>query len=71
MKQEYDFSKAERGKFYRPGTVAHIPIYLDPDVEQVLQSLADDTGQTVGVLVNSWLRSNLSIVQAVQSSPNP
>lgn len=71
MKQEYDFSKAERGKFYRPDAVAHIPIYLDPDVEQALQSLADDTGQTVGVLVNSWLRSNLSIVQAVHPSPNP
>jgi len=29
MKREYDFSKAEQGKFYRKGAVIQLPIYLD------------------------------------------
>jgi hypothetical protein len=31
MKEEYDFSKAERGKFYRPNVTLNIPIYLEPE----------------------------------------
>ncbi len=71
MKQEYDFSKAERGKFYHADVVLHVPIYLDPDVEKALQSIAAGTGQNVGVLVNNWLRSNLSIIQSAQPPLNP
>jgi len=37
MKEEYDFSNAERGRFYRPNTQLNIPIYLDPDIENWLQ----------------------------------
>jgi hypothetical protein len=29
MKSEYDFSKGERGKFYRPDVELNIPVYLD------------------------------------------
>ena len=36
MKKEYDFSKGERGKFYRPETELNIPIYLEPDVAKVV-----------------------------------
>ncbi len=70
MKQEYDFSKAERGKFYHSDAVLHVPIYLDPDVEKALQSIAAGTGQNVGVLVNHWLRNNLSIIQSAQPPLN-
>ena len=58
MKTNYDFSKGERGKFYRPDTVYHIPIYLDTDVEEAMQALAERTGQDVTTLINSWLRRN-------------
>ena len=71
MKSEYNFAKGERGKFYRPDAVLHIPIYLDPDVEEVIKLLAENTGQNVGKLVNDWLRNNIDIIQSVQPSPNP
>ena len=29
MKDEYDFSNAERGKFYQPGAQLNIPVYLE------------------------------------------
>jgi len=32
MKDEYDFSNAEQGKFYVPAEAIQIPIYLDDDV---------------------------------------
>ena len=34
MKKEYDFSKGERGKFYRPGTELNFPVYLEPDLRK-------------------------------------
>jgi hypothetical protein len=71
MKQNYDFSKGERGKFYRSDAVYHIPIYLDADVEEAMQVLAERTGQDISVLVNGWLRKNIDIVHSVQPSPNP
>ena len=33
MKKEYDFSKAEQGKFYRPIEELEIPIYLDKEIK--------------------------------------
>ena len=32
MKKEYDFSKGERGKFYRPDIQLNLPVYLEPDL---------------------------------------
>ena len=34
IKKEYDFSKGERGKFYRDDTRLNLPIYLEPDLRE-------------------------------------
>jgi hypothetical protein len=70
MKNEYDFSKGEQGKFYRPDAVLHIPIYLDPDVERAIQAMAESTGQNMSTLINDWLRNNIALIHSVQSAPN-
>ena len=48
MKREYDFSKAEQGKFYRKGAVLQLPIYLDAKVQAQVERVArrgvDPTG---------------------------
>ena len=31
-KKEYDFSRAEQGKFYRPIEELEIPVYLDEEI---------------------------------------
>ncbi len=36
MKPEHDFSKGERGKFFRPNAELRLPIYLDADIEAYL-----------------------------------
>ncbi len=34
MKEEYDFTNAEQGKFYRPIEELEIPIYLDKEIKE-------------------------------------
>ena len=60
MKSEYDFSKAERGKFYYPDADFGFPIYLDPDVNDFLSTLAKQKQVDVQDLVNEWLRANIA-----------
>ncbi|MBF2028545.1 MAG: hypothetical protein IGS48_17575 [Oscillatoriales cyanobacterium C42_A2020_001] len=67
MKAEYDFSKGERGKFYNCDAEFRVPIYLDEDVEQFLTQLSADKHIDVQALVNEWLRSNIRLIQSVQT----
>jgi hypothetical protein len=71
MNVQYDFSKGERGKFYREEAILNIPIYLDPDVEEAMQSLTQTTDQNLGKLVNDWLRNNIEMIRSVQPLPKP
>jgi hypothetical protein len=66
MKAEYDFSKGERGRFYRPDAEFSFPIYLEPDVDAYLNELADERDEDVQQLVNEWLRVNIKFVQSVR-----
>ena len=45
MKKEYDFSKAERGKFYRKNADVRLPIYLGARLQKQVESLASRTGR--------------------------
>ena len=66
MKAEYDFSKGERGKFYRKDAVFQLPIYLEKDVDEFMRDLADTKGKDVGELVNELLRRNIQLIQTIQ-----
>jgi hypothetical protein len=66
MKAEYDFSKGERGRFYNPDAVFSFPVYLEPDVDSFLSTLADEKDISIQDLVNEWLRMNIEIVRSVQ-----
>ena len=68
MKAEYDFSQGERGKFYHPEAVFHLPVYLEPDVNKFMSQLADEKGLEVQKLVNSWLRHSITLIQSLQTS---
>jgi hypothetical protein len=66
MKAEYDFSKAERGKFYHPGADFSFPIYFDPDVNEFLSILAKQKQVDVQDLVNEWLRVNMRQIKSTR-----
>lgn len=66
MKDEYDFSKAERGKFYRPGAKLQLPVYLDDEVRTYLQERAKSKGVEVNRLVNDMLKREIDLIEAVK-----
>jgi hypothetical protein len=66
MKEEYDFSGAERGKFYRPGARLNLPIYLDEDVRGYLSARAAAKGIELGRLVNALLKHDIELIEAVE-----
>ncbi len=65
MKEEYDFSNAERGRFYRPDTQLNIPVYLDRDIENWFTKKAKEKGVDLQSLVNELLRKDKSLIQEV------
>ena len=60
MKKEYDFSKGQRGKFFRADVELNIPVYLEPDVAKVFRSSA---------AVNEALRTLLRISATTRGLP--
>jgi len=60
MKREYDFSKAERGKFYRKGAELRLPIYLDARLQNQLERIARKEGKDIGEMVNQFVRKEVA-----------
>ena len=65
MKDEYDFSNAEQGKFYVPLEEIQIPIYLDKDVLQYLNRKSGFNPEKLQVLINDLLRKDIEIAERV------
>jgi hypothetical protein len=61
MKDEYDFSAAERGRFFREGARLVPPIHLDPDLLDRLIECASARGVSLSSLVNTMLRKNIEL----------
>lgn len=66
MKQEYDFSKGERGKFFRKDASLNLPVYLDKEVQNYLQERAKSKGVNVAQLVNEMLKQDIKLIEAVK-----
>ena len=65
MKKEYDFSKAERGRFHRPGATLNLPVYLEPQLQAWLAGVARKKGEEVGTLVNRLVKKERELVESV------
>ena len=66
MRDEYDFSKGERGKFYRPDIKLNLPIYLDEEVMAFVEKIAKKKGIDMSSVVNSLLRGDIFISEAIE-----
>ena len=66
MKDEYDFSNAERGKFYRRHAQLIPPVHLDPEVLSYLAARAEARGTSLSTLVNDLLRKDIELIEAVK-----
>lgn len=63
MKDEYDFTGAEQGKFYRPIEELDIPIYLDKEVKNFFIQKMRRGRQPflLNEIVNSLLKKDIEI----------
>jgi len=66
MRKEYDFSKGERGKFYRSDIKMNIPIYLDDEVSDFVEKIASKKGIDRSSVVNELLRGDIKIGKAME-----
>jgi len=65
MKKEYDFSKAEQGKFYRPVEKLEIPIYLDKEIKEFFSKKALGKNVDLDKVVNTILRKEMEVLKAI------
>ena len=66
MREEYDFSRAERGKFNRPDAELHLPLYLDNDVFNYFEERARSKGIALTALINDLLRKDIALIEGVK-----
>ncbi|MEA1990652.1 MAG: hypothetical protein U9N58_00420 [Thermodesulfobacteriota bacterium] len=66
MRKEYDFSKGERGKFYRSDMKLNIPIYLDKEVSVFVEKLASKKGIDRSSVVNKLLKGDIRLAEAME-----
>lgn len=69
MKDEYDFTGAEQGKFYRPTEELDIPIYLDKEVKEFFVQKMRRGKQpfSLSEIVNSLLKKDIEISEKLAS----
>lgn len=63
MKEHYDFSQGERGKFYQHDVVLKLPVYLDQAVEDYLAKKATAKGIELSDLVNDLLKKDIELIE--------
>jgi hypothetical protein len=66
MKSESDFSKGQRGKFYKPDAEMRVPIYLDTEVQRYLAERAAEKGVPLGEIVNALLKHEIPIIESLK-----
>ena len=66
MKEEYDFSKADRGRYFWEGVALVPPVHLDAEVLHYLSALAAARQETLDTLVNRLLKKDIELIEAVK-----
>lgn len=66
MRKEYDFSKAERGKLYRPDATLNVPVYLDDEVQAFVYGIAERRKTDPSTVVNELLRGDMKLADAMK-----
>lgn len=65
MKKEYDFSKAEQGKFYRPVERLEIPVYLDREIKDFYSKTASKKKIDLDKVINTVLRKEMEMLKVI------
>jgi len=68
MKEEYDFSKGVRGKFYNADAKINLPIYLEPEIENFIMKLASKQKKNISEMVNTLLIKDKELIELMGKS---
>ena len=63
MKTEYDFSKGIKGKFYHPNAELRVPIYLEPEIAELVTNMARAKPVDVNQIVNMLLKKDKELIE--------
>jgi hypothetical protein len=66
MREEYDFSKGERGKFFKSNAKINLPVYLEADVLDYFTAKAQAKGIELNVMVNDLLKKDIALIEGVK-----
>lgn len=66
MRDEYDFSKAERGKFFHTEAQHNLPLYLEEDVLNYFAAKAKAKGVDLNTLVNELLKKDIELIEGMK-----
>ena len=66
MPAEIDFSKGQRGRFFRPGTKLNLPVYLEAPVQARLAALAEARGVELSTFINELLKKDLELIEGAR-----
>ncbi|MDD3927257.1 MAG: hypothetical protein PHT33_11435 [bacterium] len=65
MKEEYDFSKGERGKFYHKNVRSYPPIYLDDENFEFVEKIARKKKVDLSAVVNEMIKGDKELAKAI------
>ncbi len=66
MREDYDFSKGERGKFFNPKAKKNLPVYLESEVLDYFSAKAKAKGMALNVMVNDLLKKDIALIEGVK-----
>ncbi len=66
MRPEYDFSNAERGKFFTRDAAFRIPVYLEAESMAFVEEIAQRKGIDISDVVNDLIIADRDLVRRVQ-----
>ena len=66
MKKEYNFSKGEKRKFYRPKLELNIPVYLDVSAFTFVDKIAKRKNKDVSSVVNQIIHSDIQLSESLK-----
>jgi thioredoxin-related protein len=58
MKDQYDFSEGERGKFFNEKAILKIPVFLDSENFVFVEKIATKKQKDISTVVNELIRSD-------------
>ncbi len=65
MKKSYDFSKAEKGKFFSKDAHFNVPVYLEAEILDYFSEKAKSKGVELNILVNDLLRKDIELIENI------